>query len=123
MKKLVLSVLFMCATFAYAENPAVTLTGDDARALYDALQVEEVSSGRVGSFELSKTVATGIETTHTALVCTKSKAVVRVPVESYVCSLSENLSQRNLRAVYDALDPRLEETVVSPTSAWKKQVA
>ncbi len=123
MKKMVLMGLFLCATVAYAGNPAVTLTGDDAAALYDALQVEEVAFNTVGSSRFSKTVSTSLEATNPALECTKSRAVVRVPKDSYLCQLTENLSQRDLRAVYNALDPRLEESVVAPTSAWKKQVA
>ena len=123
MKKTVLMGLFLCVTFAYAGNPAVTLTGDDAQTLYDALQVEEVEFSNAGRHSFSKTVSTSLEATNPALECTKSSAVVRVPKDSYLCQLTENLSQRDLRAVYSALDPRLEESVVAPTSAWKKQVA
>src|SRR3989338_6645992 len=123
MKKTVLMGLFLCVTFAYAGNPAVTLTGDDAQTLYNALLVEEVEFSNAGRHSFSKTVSTSLEATNPALECTKSSAVVRVPKDSYLCQLTENLSQRDLRAVYSALDPRLEETAVSPTSAWKKQVA
>ena len=123
MKKTVLMGLFLCVTFAYAGNPAVTLTGDDAQTLYNALLVEEVEFSNAGRHSFSKTVSTSLEATNPALECTKSSAVVRVPKDSYLCQLTENLSQRDLRAVYSALDPRLEESVVAPTSAWKKQVA
>ena len=123
MKKTVLMGLFLCVTFAYAGNPAVTLTGDDAQTLYNALLVEEVEFSNAGRHSFSKTVSTSLEATNPALECTKSRAVVRVPEDSYLCQLAENLSQRDLRAVYSALDPRLEESVVAPTSAWKKQVA